>query len=661
MIRVGKPTAEDGSRFAIHDEHDVALLEQNKPTLFEAEGSTYELLARGAALAPQSPALSFFLTAADYQRPWSWTYGEWLGRITQTANMFRKLGIQRQDVIAFVMPNLPETHWVIWGGEAAGIVFAINPLLEAPLILDLLLAAKAKWLVTIGPTPGIDIWQKFSDVAPRVPSLQGILTANPSRYLRGAAGILFGALARARTPRRLAHLKVLDLIAESNKHAAGALTFEPPAADSIASYFCTGGTTGLPKIAVRSHRTERANALQLTAVFGSGLSRGKVVFCGLPLFHVNAQIGTGLTVWATGGHVILGTPQGYRAPGLIQRFWDIAAHHKITSFSGVPTVYASLLQAPRQGRDLTTIEYGICGAAPMPTELFNRFQRETGIKILEGYGLTEGGCVSTLNPPAGANKVGSIGIRLPWQRLLPMKLDADGGYLRDAAVDEVGVICITGPNLFESYLNPQHNRRIWVMRPGVDGKIERWLNTGDLGRVDASGYIWLSGRQKELIIRGGHNIDPRLIEECLQKHPSVALAAAVGRPDEHSGEVPVAYIQLRPDQTTSPEELLRYAQSAIPERAAWPKDIKIVSALPTTPVGKIFKPALILREMEALVAQEAKACGATLSYSEALQDARHGLTLKWSAHARADELKARLDRYTFHHEQVDNSAGKNLA
>ena len=214
MIAVGKLTADDESLFAIRDEHDVALLEQNKPTLFEAEGSTYELLARGAALAPQSPAVSFFLTAADYERPWSWTYGEWLGRITQTANMFRKLGVERQDVIAFVMPNLPETHWVIWGGEAAGIVFAINPLLEAPLILDLLLAAKAKWLVTIGPTPGTDIWQKVSAVAPRVPSLQGILTANPSRYLRGGAGILFGALSRARTPRRLAHLKVLDLVAE---------------------------------------------------------------------------------------------------------------------------------------------------------------------------------------------------------------------------------------------------------------------------------------------------------------------------------------------------------------------------------------------------------------------------------------------------------------
>ena len=141
------PPAEAGSQLAIRGEHDVALLEQSKPTLVEAEGSTYELLAQGAALAPQSPALSFFLTSAEYRRPWTWTHKEWLGRITQTANMFRKLGVGRNDVIAFVMPNLPETHWVIWGGEAAGIVFAINPLLEAPLILDLLLAAKAKWLV----------------------------------------------------------------------------------------------------------------------------------------------------------------------------------------------------------------------------------------------------------------------------------------------------------------------------------------------------------------------------------------------------------------------------------------------------------------------------------------------------------------------------------
>ncbi len=430
VIAPVKPSAEGGSSPPIRGEHDVVLLEQSKPTLVEAEGNTYALLAQGAALAPQSPALSFFLTTAEYQRPWTWTHKEWLGRITQTANMFRKLGVGREDVIAFVMPNLPETHWIIWGGEAAGIVFAINPLLEAPLILDLLLAAKAKWLVTIGPTPGSEIWEKVAAVAPRVASLEGILTVHPSRYLRGAKGFLLVALAKLRTPQRLAHLKVLDFTNECSKHAADKLGFVAPIADSTASYFCTGGTTGTPKIAVRTHRTERANALQLIGAFGSNVSPGKVFFCGLPLFHVNAQIGTGLTIWARGGHVILGTPQGYRAPGLIQKFWDIAAHYKINSFSGVPTVYSSLLQVPRRDRDLTAIQYGICGAAPMPVELFNRFQHETGIKILEGYGLTEGGCVSTLNPPGGANDAGTIGIRLPWQRVSPMKLDAEGRYPR---------------------------------------------------------------------------------------------------------------------------------------------------------------------------------------------------------------------------------------
>ena len=218
MSAGGSPPAEAGIPIAVRGEHDVALLEQSKPILVEAEGSTYELLAQGAALAPQSPALSFFLTATEYRRPWTWTHKAWLGRITQAANMFRKLGVGRKDVIAFVMPNLPETHWVIWGGEAAGIVFAINPLLEPPLILDLLLTANAKWLVTIGPTLGSDIWEKVTAVAPRVPSLEGILTVHPSKYLRGATGALLTALAKLRTPQRLAHLKVLDFTKECNKH-----------------------------------------------------------------------------------------------------------------------------------------------------------------------------------------------------------------------------------------------------------------------------------------------------------------------------------------------------------------------------------------------------------------------------------------------------------
>ena len=176
--------------------------------------------------------------------------------------MFRKLGVERKDVIAFVMPNLPETHWVIWGGEAAGIVFAINPLLEPPLILDLLSTANAKWLVTIGPTLGSDIWKKVATVAARVPSLEGI-SDGPSFQIRARSNrsVFDQAWAKLRTPGRLAHLKVLDFNNECNKHDAEKLGFAPPSADLTASYFCTGGTTGVPKIAVRTHELERANAL----------------------------------------------------------------------------------------------------------------------------------------------------------------------------------------------------------------------------------------------------------------------------------------------------------------------------------------------------------------------------------------------------------------
>ena len=292
------------------------------------------------------------------------------------------------------------------------------------------------------------------------------------------------------------------------------LEFDAPALNDVASYFCTGGTTGMPKIAVRTHRTEVANAIQVGAMFGE-LGAEQPLFCGLPLFHVNAQIATGLMPWSRGGHVVLATPQGYRTQGLIQEFWRIAAHYRLFSFSAVPTIYAALLQSPREGLDLASLKFGLCGAAPMPFELISRFERETGIRILEGYGLTEGGCVSTLNPPGGSPRPGSIGIRPPWQDLRVMVLDG-GSYVREAAPGETGTIAITGPNLFEGYLNDAHNRGLWIEVPGLPS---RWLNTGDLGRVDAEGYVWLTGRSKELIIRGGHNIDPKMIEEPMHEHP----------------------------------------------------------------------------------------------------------------------------------------------
>jgi acyl-CoA synthetase (AMP-forming)/AMP-acid ligase II len=630
---------------------DVLAIERRVPQFPGNEISTYDLLKQGLSSAPESAALSFFLRSEDYEQPFTWNQRQWLGCIMQAANMFRRLGLQRGDVVAFVLPNLPETHLTIWGGEAAGIVFPINPLLEAPMMLELLNAAKPKLVVTLASTPGSDLWERVSPILNQVDSLAGVLTVNPLRYLPGSAGLALGG--GGNQAGQLGNLPVMDFHAEFLGAREDRLEFDPPCSDDVASYFCTGGTTGTPKIAVRTHRTEVANALEVAATAGQELaSPGTVVFCGLPLFHVNAQIVTGLLPWATGAHVILGTSLGYRAPGLVQNFWKLVEHYKLNWFSGVPTIYSSLLQVPRGEYDISSVRYGVCGAAPMPKELITRFQREAGIKILEGYGLTEAGCASTLNPVAGECKVGSIGLRLPWQDVRAVLVSPTGAYLRDAAVGQAGTIVIKGPNLFKGYLNPVHNQGLWLDIPDAQGNNERWLNTGDLGYVDEQGYFWLTGRAKELIIRGGHNIDPKMIEEPMHTHPAVAMAAAVGRPDAHAGEIPVLYVQLRPGVTASEDELMSYARQTVAEKAALPKYIHIVSSLPMTAVGKIFKPALAMSEMESIVREEAAACGLVVRHCQAVRDERKGVVLNWSVEGDPGELISRLEKYSFSHEMV---------
>jgi fatty-acyl-CoA synthase len=394
--------------------------------------------------------------------------------------------------------------------------------------------------------------------------------------------------------------------------------------DDRSSYFCTGGTTGAPKIAMRTHANEVANAWSTGQFLGEGISAGKTLFCGLPLFHVNGVLVTGLLPFSRGAHVIIGTPSGYRGDGVIEHFWELVEHHRINFFSGVPTVYAALMQQPTRGRDLRSLEYGLCGAAPMPVELMRAFQESTGLKILEGYGLTEGTCVSTCNPPLGERRTGSIGLRLPLQAMKSVVLDDAGAYVRDCAVGEAGVLAISGPNVFAGYRDPDQDKGLWLEMN--DGR--RWLNTGDLGRQDAEGYFYLTGRKKELIIRGGHNIDPASIEEPLHRHPAVQIAAAVGRPDVHAGELPVAYVQLKPGVRATEDELLSFARDQITERAAMPKAIRLVAAMPLTGVGKIFKPELRRREIADTLRTALHKAGAQTSRLEVINDPRFGIQIE---------------------------------
>jgi fatty-acyl-CoA synthase/long-chain acyl-CoA synthetase len=286
----------------------------------------------------------------------------------------------------------------------------------------------------------------------------------------------------------------------------------------------------------------------------------------------------------------------------------------------------------------------------MPVELFRSFERETGMRILEGYGLTESTCVASINPPSGTSRIGSIGLRLPWQDMRILLLDQQ--QVSEAADDEVGAICLYGPNVFAGYLSAEHNKGAWVELQAEDGSMQRWFNTGDLGRRDADGFFWLSGRKKELIIRGGHNIDPKSIEEVLAGHPAVALCAAVGRPDAHAGEVPVAYVQLRQGAQASEAELLAYAAQHISERAAVPKALYVLPALPVTAVGKIFKPALNMREIESVVREEAAQVGVSLDELRVEQDPKLGLVARYRVAGDGQALAQALGRHIFRSESA---------
>jgi fatty-acyl-CoA synthase len=261
--------------------------------------------------------------------------------------------------------------------------------------------------------------------------------------------------------------------------------------------------------------------------------------------------------------------------------------------SGVPTVYAVLADVPVDA-DISSLRMPIVGAAPLPPAVAAAFQARTGLPLYEGYGLTEATCASSFTVP-GAERPGTVGRRLPYQDIRAARIHDDDRGWELLPAGQVGTLVVRGPNVFAGYLVP-----------GPDGPVPRrgdkvrdgWLDTGDLGSVDADGYVRLAGRAKDLIIRGGHNIDPAVIEDALLGHPAVRAAAAVGKPDPHAGEVPVAFVALAADASATEEELRAWAAAGVPEPAAAPKYVTVIDTIPVTSVGKPFKPELRRRAAE---------------------------------------------------------------
>ena len=636
-------------------EQKLAEIESKGIQATVAGTTTYEAISNGAKLAPEKTAITYFLNGNFYDKSKipnsAWlppgsrhkfsvpyrevSFAELLTGVNQTANTLHEFGVRKEDVVSILLPNFVETHYALWGAEAAGIANPINPLLEADIIADIMNAAETKVLITLGPVPGTEIWEKVSRIQDRVPGLEKVL-------------VLFSETNEAQN--------IYDFHTEILKRPGNNLIsgrqIEP---SDPASMFHTGGTTGTPKLAVHSHANEVANASMLA--IGTDTTADDAVLVGLPLFHVNAAIGTGLMPLSLGASIVLAGPSGFRTEGVVPNFFAMLQHFGITFFSAVPTAYSALLNQSCEGMDFSKVRFAISGAAPMPVAVFNAFRDKTGIHLLEGYGLTEGTCVSSLTPLADSPKVGSIGKRLPFSQMRVALFDHNDEFIRDALPNEVGAVLIAGPNVFHGYLESRHNQGLWV-----ELDKQKWLRTGDMGRQDEDGVFWLTGRKKELIIRGGHNIDPKMIEEAIASFKGVETVAAVGRPDKYAGELPVVYVSLI-DKTITPEALLSHAEQKISERAAIPKEVIIVDKIPLTAVGKVFKPELVWRESQR-VAERALQSLFEKYFKGMLQpvfkvivemDELHGYVVSVSLPSDTSSevkslVKQEMEKYSFHHE-----------
>ncbi|WP_424987800.1 acyl-CoA synthetase [Microbulbifer sp. S227A] len=590
----------------------------------------FQMLSRTASKCPDGKAVSYQILSGPKDKAETLTWAELLQRSVQAANLFRSLGIGETDAVAFILPNCNETILTILGGAIAGIVNPINPLLEPEQIASILRETKARVVVTLKPFPKTDVAQKTAEAVRHAPDVDTVLEVDLNRYLTPPKSWIV-PLIRPKMPNKehLAHADYKDFNAELARQPT-TLAFDDSVGDRVAFYFHTGGTTGMPKVAQHTYGGVVYNGWVGGELL---LNEEDNIMCPLPLFHVMACHVILMAAVYCGSHVIFPTPQGYRGEGVFDNFWKLNERYKTTFIVTVPTAIAASMQRPVDA-DISTVKKAFSGSAPLPLELFRRFEQSTGVTIIEGYGLTEATCLVSGNPVDGEKKVGSIGIPFPYTDVKVIKGTADGPA--EAGVDEIGEICISNPGVYagNTYTETAKNADLYYQ--------DKYLRTGDLGRIDGDGYLWITGRAKDLIIRGGHNIDPAEIEEALLGHDAVAFAGAIGQPDAHSGELPCAFVELVEGASVTAEELMDYCQVHVHERAARPKHIEILGELPKTAVGKVFKPDLrkiaITRVYDAALGE----AGSAARVSEVIDDKKRGLVARLESNGASEEEVAKV-------------------
>jgi fatty-acyl-CoA synthase len=495
----------------------------------------------------------------------TWSFADLEHRSIQIANLLRAVGIGPDDAVAIVSPTVPGLFATMIGSLLAARPFPINWMLDAHALGDLIRRSEAKAVIALGPTPGFAIWDNVSAALAAMDQPPRLFTLHDP----------FGP----------AHPH--DLLAAAAVHPQDRLAFPRPTAQrgTVACYVHSGGTTGHPKIVQVTHGGMVYR--QWAANWCLAFTPDDVILSDTPLFHIGGMLVRGLVSTADGHTTIVPSMHGARDKNYIANYWRYVERYGVTQISGVPTTLSVLAKNPPTGENISTLRpYFATGSTAMAPAVQDRILAITGARTLQTYGLTENTSHVAVDPRDGEIRRGCSGLRVPYTTVRIAQVDEHGKVLRDCERGEIGMVLVRSPGVAVGYLDPAQSQGVFL----PDG----FLVTGDLGSVDADGYVRISGRQKDIIIRSGHNIEPGLIEDALLQSPWVAQAAAIGKPDAHAGELPIAYVELHPGAQVTAEELLQYAAQRIPERPAVPKEIIFVDKLPLTAVGKPMKHLLQL-------------------------------------------------------------------
>jgi long-chain acyl-CoA synthetase len=468
----------------------------------------------------------------------SLTYQEFDQITDRMAAVLQSLGLKKGDHAAVLFPNSLDTLLCYFSIiKAGGTVIPINSLYTPREIAFILNNSEARFLLAAGH------FQKVTEgIQSQVPSLTLAI-------FRGEedTSILKAVERRAPTGHSL---RPVDLSSKDN-----------------AIIFYTSGTQGQPKGVMLTHGNFTFSGPNIARAYG--LQEDDITMAVLPLVHVFAVASPVFGSLSSGGTVVI--LERFQAEAVLQAF----ENYRITWFPGVPTMFSYLYQAYERGAsNISSVRMGLSGGASLSVELLKNWERHFNAQILEVYGLTESTGLVTANPVQGIRKVGSIG--LPVFGVQTRLIDQEG---MDVTRGEVGELIFKGPNATQGY---------WKLPEQTAESIrDGWVYTGDLARRDEQGYFYIVGRKKDLIITGGYNVYPREIEEVLYTHPAVYEAAVIGVPDEVKGEIPKAFISLKPGQRTSEGEIIEFCKASLAPYKI-PRRVEIRSELPKSSTGKIL-------------------------------------------------------------------------